>query len=515
MESAIGSLDASRVLFGFSVQFHYLFVPLTIGLAALIALLDGLAWRNGDEALERVSAFLGRFFLLNFVCGVLTGWPLRYHIRDQWSGFADMAGEVLDHVFMIEGRLAPLLFGLVIAFACRAHMPAGVRALVSALLAGVLVAQSLAIVALNAWMQLPSGGWMVNGRFHLDDAWALFTNPLWASKVLHTLSAAYVVGGVFVMAISAWLLLRCRHERMAQVSLRLSAGFTLIALVVTALAGHRSGQLLRQYQPAKFAAIEGIWRPLKPPAALTLLAWPDAASRTNRYAIEVPGMLDWITGARDAPPILSLQEIEQDMQRSLHAAWLREVREGAVHGPVTLAQHQRDTGLLGLLTPRARDHAAPNEADTAVAVGRAVPPVAPVFLGFRAMVAVCVLLVLLTTWVTLRMPDSRRRSGRRTLWLCVLALPLPWVATIAGWMVCEIGRQPWVVSGVLTTGESLGRASAAATALGILGWGMVYAVMLFTNLLVSVHWIRMGPTPRHCPVPELHAYVRAGRRASR
>jgi cytochrome d ubiquinol oxidase subunit I len=499
MENAVVSVDVARVLFGFAVQFHYLFVPLTLGLAALVAVLDVLAWRRGDAHCERASAFWGRFFLLNFACGVLTGWPLRYHIRGQWSEFAAMAQEVLDHVFGIEGRIAPVLLALVLAFAFRRRMPAGARALVSAALALALVAQSLAILALNAWMQRPADGRMVDGRFRLDDAWALFTNPLWPAKVMHTVSAAYVLGGVFVMAVSAWLLLRHRHEMMARVSLRLATAFTLVALGATFVAGHHSGLLLRQHQPAKFAAIEGLWEPARAAAPLTVLAWPDAAARTNRWALEVPGLLDWVAG--DGQPLPDLRSIEQDMQRRLQAAGPERPAPRVAGAAWTLEQYQQQLGPRGLLAPRAREQAWPAAADIAAAAARAIPPVAPVFLGFRVMLAVWVLLVLLSAWMAWRPPDAGRPGGRRALWLCVMALPLPWLGSIAGWMVCEVGRQPWVVTGLLTTTQALGPVSPAAGALGILGWGAAYAAMLFANLLCSVRWIHQGPPPRRGPQP--------------
>jgi cytochrome d ubiquinol oxidase subunit I len=493
MDSAMASVDVARVLFGFAVQFHYLFVPLTIGLAAFVAWLDGQVWRHGDGGCERASAFWGRFFLVNFACGVLTGWPLRYHIHEQWSGFADMAQEVLDHVFGIEGRIAPVLFALVVVFAWRRHLPPVWRALASAALALTLVIQSLAILALNAWMQWPSGGRIVDGRFRLDDAWALFTNPLWPAKVLHTLAAAYVLGGVFVMAVSAWLLLRQRHEVMARKSLRPAGWFTLVALAGSFLAGHHSGLQLREYQPAKFAAIEGLWEPVQAPAPLTLLAWPDAAARKNRYAVEVPGLLEWVTGG--GQPLQSLQEIEADMRCRLQAAWQGRSAPDAGDAAWTLPAYQREIGIRGLGHLPAHRSAGSDSSGRAAVVARALPPVAPVFLGFRVMLGGWVLLTLLTLWMVWRRPEATTASGRRALWLCVLALPLPWLASIAGWTVCEVGRQPWVITGVLATRQALGPVSPMTTALGMLGWGAAYAGLLGANLLWSMQWIRQGPPP--------------------
>jgi cytochrome bd ubiquinol oxidase subunit I len=516
LENATTWVDVSRVLFGFAVQFHYLFVPLTIGLAALVALFDFQLWRSDNKVYARASAFWGRFFLVNFVCGVLTGYPLRLHIQQQWSEFARLAQEVLDYVFGIEGTIAPVLFAIVAVFAVRHRLPSGWRALSSIALALVLMAQSLAILALNAWMQLPSGGHIINGHFHLDDPGALFTNslstnplfsnPLWPAKVLHTLSAAWVLGGMFVMAISAWHLLQHRHRDIAQTSLRMSTWFTLVALIGTFLGGHASGLLLRDYQPAKFAALEGLWKPVQSPAPLTLLAWPDAVARKNRAAVEVPGLLGWVAADDESlndKPLPDIQSIEADVKQRLQTAWQGRVAAEARSTPWNVSDYQRDIGILGLLHLLVPTNVEPTDEDFTAAAARAIPPVKPVFLSFRVMIGAWMLLIALTLWTALRttrrQADATTALGRISLWLCVLALPLPWFASISGWMVAEVGRQPWVVTGIQTTSQATGFVSPSINALAIACWGLVYAAMFCANLLWSAHWIRRGPSAEREP----------------
>jgi cytochrome d ubiquinol oxidase subunit I len=484
------STDVSRILFGFATEFHYLFVPLTIGLMAVIAILDAAAWRTRKPVWQQASLFWGRFFILNFVCGVVTGWPLRHHIEQQWTGFAQMAGDVFQHVFAIEARIAPWLFGLVILFALRGRLPLLARFAISATLAVVLVAQSVAILALNAWMQHPVGVEMVDGRLRLLDPSALFANPLLPAKVLHTMGAAYVLGGMFVIAISAWFLLRAKDEKVAKASVRVAAGFTLVALVVTGLAGHWSGELVARYQPAKFAAIEALWKPAKSPA-LTLVAVPDAQTRSNRHAVELPHVLGWLAGD-GVHPIKSIQDIEQETEGQIrHALVQRKLNPGTAES-LSLAQYQRDVAPLGLLSGTLAESAEPSDADIAAAAQRSVPAVAPLFWGFRAMVGSWVLLMVVVGWLAWRGADARSTRGRMLLWACVLALPFPWIANGAGWIVCEMGRQPWTVAGVLTTGRSGGQVSAALSAFFLLGWGCVYAGLALANVLLSLRWIRRG-----------------------
>lgn len=486
MTEVSAAVDVSRILFGFATEFHYLFVPLTIGMMAVIALLEGMALLTRKPVWEEAALFWGRFFVVNFVCGVLTGWPLRYHLQAQWTRYAEVAGEVLGHIFALEGRLAPLLLGLVIAFALRRRLPLPWRLGVSVMLACVLIAQSLAILALNAWMQNPAGITLVDGHWRLTDPSALFDNPLLPIKVLHTLGAAYVLGGMFVIGLSAWLLLRARRTALAHASLHLASAFTLLALVVTGLAGHRSGELVARHQPAKFAAIEALWRPSNGPAALTLVAWPDTDTRSNRFALEVPGLLGWIAG--DDHPLPNLQDIERQTHEALQRALaLPEAQRRPAN--MSLAAYQAQLGVLGLLDSTTL--ATP--ADVAAAARRALPPVAPVFWSFRLMVGGWLLLTAVVGLLSWRGADPQRRGGRLLLWACLLALPWAWIANASGWAVCEVGRQPWTISGVLSTLHSHSGAGAAFTAFALLGWGMAYAVLLFGNVLLSLSWLSQVP----------------------
>ncbi len=502
MTDASASVDVSRILFGFATEFHYLFVPLTIGLMAAIALLEGMALLSRKQVWEEAALYWGRFFVLNFVCGALTGWPLRHHLQAQWTRYADAAAEVFSHVFALEGRLAPVLFGLVLVFTLRRRLPLPLRLATSVTLACALIAQSLAILALNAWMQNPTGITLIDGHWRLTDPAALFDNPLLPIKVLHTLGAAYVLGGMFVVGLSAWLLLRGRRTALAQASLHAASAFTLLALLVTGLAGHRSGELAARYQPAKFAAIEALWRPSAGPAALTLLAWPDAQTRSNLFALEVPEALGWIAGDGEHP-LPNLQDIERQTREALQRALA--LPEAARHpARMSVADYQARLGALSLL-----DTDTPTESELAAAARAALPPVAPVFWGFRLMVGGWALLMAVVGLMTWRGADPQRRTGRLLLWACVLALPWAWVANAAGWVVCEVGRQPWTIAGLLSTAQSHGGVGAAFTALTLLGSGIVYAGMLFGNVLLSLAWLRdkdslAQPQPETAAAPLSH-----------
>ncbi|MFG6458424.1 cytochrome ubiquinol oxidase subunit I [Roseateles sp. BYS96W] len=512
MTDAAGTVDMTRALFAFSTEFHYLFVPLTIGLMAVIASLEAVALYTRKAVWAEAALFWGRFFLVNFVCGVLTGWPLRHHLQAQWGHYTEAAGEVLTYIFSLEGRLAPVLFGLVLIFALRRRLPLRWRLGVSAALAAALIAQSVAILALNAWMQNPDGIVWAEGRWHLPDPSVLFANPLLPSKLLHTLAAAYVLGGMFVTGLSAWLLLRARRVEVAQSSIRVSAFFTLVALLTTALAGHRSGEQLVHHQPAKFAAIEGLWRPSAGREALTVFALPDAASRSNRFALEIPGALAWIAGSDQ--PLPNLQDIERQTRDSLSRALALRAVEREPARSLTLASYQASHGVLSLLDTAQ----APSDAALDAAARRALPPVAAVFWGFRVMVGAWVVLMVVVgvlSWCGAR-PDQRR--GRVLLWACLCALPFAWIANMAGWMVCEMGRQPWTITGVLSTLRSHSVAAGGVPVWVLLGWGAAYACVAVANVTLSLRWLRPAPvaaTVAAQPVVVQPAVVRLSGREKR
>ena len=351
-----------------------------------------------------------------------------------------------------------------------------------------MVAQSSAILMLNAWMQNPVGVEVLDGHFHLTDPGALLANPLALPKILHTVGAAYVLGGVFVLAVSALCLLKDRHTDIARASMRTAAGFTLVALAITGLAGHLSGLRMAQWQPAKFAAVEALWQPERESAAFTVFAIPDEQGHASRHAIEIPHVLGWITEQDEAVALPNRRDVIRQTEAQLNAALQGPGPAPGVALPIE--RYQREVGVLGLLRVPPED-ATP--ADIAAAAERAMPSVTPLFWAFRAMVAAFLVLTVLIAWVVWRQPDGTRRGDRRLLWACVAALPLPWIATEAGWLLCEMGRQPWTVAGALATQHSVGDMPAGRSALALLSWGALYAALLVLNVVLSTRWIRLGP----------------------
>ena len=469
----LSNLDASRLLFGFTAAYHFLFVPVTIGLMALIAVFEGWALFSGQPALRIAARFLAWPFLLHFACGVLTGYPLRHQIELHWAGYASVVQQVVATVFAFESAVAPWLFALVAMFALGWHLKPVWHWLVSTALAVVLIVQSGAILMINAWMQRPLGATFDGHRARIDHLLDLADNPLLVPKVLHTVGGAWVLGGFLVVSISAWFLLRQRHVEIAGPSLRVAAVFTLAALLVTGVAGHWSGERLAKHQPAKFAAIEALWESDPDGNALLLFALPDQGGLRNRFELGLPGALDWIAHAEphELRGLRSLvDETGHTLRRALDEAPASRLGPTTLFGPSCCATR-------------------PGDAEIDRIARQALPPVATVFWSFRVMLlawGAMLCLVVAVLW---------GRPGRRRLAACVWAVPLPWVAIEAGWLVCEAGRQPWTITGVLATRASLGHVSAAEVGSHLLLAGVAGALLLAVHVALNLAHIRGGLRP--------------------
>jgi cytochrome d ubiquinol oxidase subunit I len=450
----------------------------------VIAVFDWLAWRTRQPRWREAARFYTAPFLVNFVCGLATGYPLRLQIQQHWAGYAEAVGQVFSAVFAFEGGLAPVLLGTVLLFALRERLlpPLG-RWLVSTLLAVLLIVQSSAILMLNAWMQKPMGIEFVDGVARFSGFSALINNPLVLPKVMHTVAGAWVLGGMFVVGISAWFMLRRPQIEMARGCLKVASWFVLAALALTGAAGHWSGALLVEHQPMKLAAIEAIWRTEHHSADLVLVATPDQRLQTNTHAIKVPGALSWVLGTGTAP-VQGLVELSTET-----AEQIREELIAQRLGP-TPSHSAARMGHAALL-----DHAdqGASEAHIDSTAKAAMPPVALVFWSFRVMLFVWAALLVLMLALVWHTPEAATRGGRRMLATCLLSLPLAWVAIEAGWIVCEVGRQPWAVTGLLPTKQGIGSVGREVAQLHLVIAGLLGVLMLAANVTWLLSHVRRGP----------------------
>jgi cytochrome bd ubiquinol oxidase subunit I len=431
-------LMLSRLQFAAATFFHFLFVPLTLGLSVLIAIMETRYVRSGDEEYRRMAKFWGKIFLVNFAVGVVTGITLEFQFGTNWSRYSRYVGDIFGSLLAIEATLAFFLestFLAVWVFGWNRLSPR----LHCACIWLVAFASSLSalwIIIANAWMQHPVGYVLRNGRAEMSDFLAVVTQPFALQQFFHTVSGAYILSGFVVMGISAYHLLRRNEVTFFTKSFRLALTFALIFSVAEVVQGHVHGAEVAKIQPAKLAAMESHWD-TQAGAPMWLMLIPDQARERNLLEFgRIPDALSML----------------------------------AYHSPKAVVKGLKDF---------------PKEDR---------PPVALTFVSFRLMVGLGFLFVLLTLWGWFRRNRLVDSPGYLTAML--FAIPLPYLALEAGWMVAEVGRQPWIVYGLMRTSDAVSPIAASQV------WTTLVAFVLVYGLLGAVAFYLMAKFARQGPAPE-------------
>lgn len=415
----------ARAQFGLNIAFHILFPTITIALCWVLVYLRLLESRTRAAWVREAYALWVKIFALSFALGVVSGITMSFQFGTNWPGFMDRAGnvagpllgyEVLTAFFLEAAFLGIMLFG-------RDRVAGWVHTLSTVLVAVGTTASAFWILALNSWMQTPQGHTMIDGRLYAVDWWAIIFNPSFPYRLAHMLLASGLTAAFLVAGISAFQLLRDRAYAPAQRMFRVGVVVGAVLAPVQMFVGDLHGLNTLEHQPAKIAAVEGIWHTERG-APLLLFALPNEAERRNDYAIGIP------------------------------------------KGAALILTHDPDGELRGL-----------NEF-----LG-VHPPVAPLFFAFRIMVGVGVLMLALAwlgSWTLWR----RREAPRWMLHAFAGMAFSGWIATLAGWMVTEIGRQPYLVYGVLTTAETASQVPASHIALTLVAYATLYVALMISYMVV-------------------------------
>jgi cytochrome bd ubiquinol oxidase subunit I len=427
----------SRLQFAAATFFHFLFVPLTLGLSILIAIMETQYVRTGDKELYRAARFWGKIFLINFAVGVVTGITLEFQFGTNWSRYSAYVGDIFGSLLAIEATVAFFLESTFIGvwiYGWKRFKPK-THAVAIWLVAGASTVSAFWILIANSWMQHPVGYTIRNGRAELTDFLAVVTQPFAWHTIIHTLSAAYLLSAFFVMGISAWFLLRKRETALFTRSFRLALTFGLIFALVTVIHGHYNGGEVAATQPTKLAAMESHWNTQKN-APIFLFSIPDPENERN--AVEIGPL----------PGLLSL-----------------------------LAFHSPSAEVKGLKEWPKADR----------------PPVTLVFGAFKIMVGLGMLFLLLMVigWLL----RSRLVDAPWYLKIMLYAIPLPYIAIQAGWAVTEVGRQPWIVYGVMRTTEAASPVAAYQVGITLAAFIVVYGVIALFYLYLIHRTVINGPEP--------------------
>ncbi len=501
-------VELSRLQFAITALYHFLFVPLTLGLSFLMAIMESVYVMTGLPVYKEMTKFWGKLFGINYALGVTTGLPLEFQFGSNWAYYAHYVGDVFGPLLAAEGLIAFFLESTFVGlfFLGWERLSRLQHLTVTWLLAIGGSLSALWILVANGWMQHPVGAEFNFDtlRMELTDFPALFFNPVAQVKFVHTVAAGYTTGAMFVLGISAWYLLQGRHLGVARRSFAIAASFGLASVLSVIVLGDESGYTAGETQKVKLAAIEAEWETEEPPAAFTLVGWPDDESETTRYAVKIPYVLGLIATRSVNEEVLGIADLRRRAEERIESGLvayralqdLRRDREDR-NARALLAAHHQDLGYA-LLLKRYRDDILEATAEEIARAARdSIPRVAPLFWTFRGMVFAG--FAMLFIFAAAFYHCARRTAGRKR-WLLKLALygiPLPWIASELGWFVAEYGRQPWTVSGVLPTFLSASNLQRGDVALTIAAFVGFYSVLLVVELFLMLRTVRQGPLPQH------------------
>jgi cytochrome bd ubiquinol oxidase subunit I len=407
-----------RWQFGVTIVYHFLFVPLTIGLGLLVAVMQTLAYRRHDAGWDQLSRFFGRLFLINFAMGIVTGIVQEFQFGMNWSDYSIFVGNIFGAPLAIEGLLAFFMestfLGLWIfgrdRLSPRVHLATIWLASIGTMLS------ALFILAANAWMQHPVGYKVVDHKALLTNFWALLANTTLWEEFTHTLMAAFATGGMFLLGVSAWKLLHGHDVALFRRAATFAAGFSLACVLAVLVTGDFQARLMDEQQPMKMAAAEALYN-TSSGASFSLLTVGDLSGQPV-FQVRVPHLLSLIADLSWNGKVSGINQVQ--------------AAEAQKYGP-----------------------------------GSYVPIIWVTYWSFRLMVGLGILILVVASWALVLARRGRLERPRWFLWVAVVATAAPFLANSFGWIFTEMGRQPWVVYGLMKTSQAIsptvGTASVAIT----------------------------------------------------
>ena len=501
-------VELSRWQFAITVLYHFIFVPLTLGLTWILVIMESVYVMTGRQVYKDMVRFWGKLFGINFALGVTTGLTMEFQFGTNWAYYSHYVGDVFGAPLAIEGLMAFFLESTFVGmfFLGWERLSKRQHLMVTFLMALGTNMSALWILIANGWMQNPVGAEFnyETMRMELTSFADLIFNPVAQVKFIHTVAGGYVAASMFVMGISAWYLLKGRDLPFAKRSFSVAAGFGLASIISVIVLGDESGYEVGDVQRVKLAAIEAEWETEEAPAAFTLFGLPDNEDQETHHAIKIPYLMGIIATRSLDEEVIGLKDLikeHEDRIRSGMMAYglLQKLRAGDKSEANLNAfdKVKKDLGyglLLKRYTPNVVDA---TEEQIKMAARDSIPDVAPVFWAFRVMVASGFTMLALFTLAFYYNARRQIENKRWLLWAIVFAIPLPWIAIETGWFVAEYGRQPWAIGEVLPTFMGTSSLSATDLIISLTGFIIFYSILLVIEMWLMFHFARKGPSSLH------------------
>lgn len=496
----------SRMQFGLTALYHFLFVPLTLGMTFILGIMESVYVMTGRQVYKDMTKFWGKLFGINFAMGVTTGLTLEFQFGTNWAYYSHYVGDIFGPLLASEGWMAFFLESTFVGlfFFGWDRLTKVQHLTVTWMLAVGTSLSALWILIANGWMQHPVGAEFnyETLRMELTSFADVFFNPVAQVKFVHTVAAGYVTGSMFVLGISSWYLLNKRDIGFARRSFSIASAFGLASILSVIVLGDESGYTSGETQKIKLAAIESEWETHPAPASFTVFGFPDQENQRTDYALKIPYVLGLIATRSIDEDVKGLKDLREESARRIKNgmiayAELQKMRAGDLKAKLAFDAHKDDLGY-GLLLKKYTDKVVDADANMiAQAANDTIPKVAPLFWTFRIMVA-CGFTMLFIFAMTFyycatRVADQKRWLMRMAVW----AIPLPWIAAETGWFVAEYGRQPWTISGILPTHMSVSSLSSGQLWFSIAGFALFYTVLLVIELYLMLKYVRLGPSSLH------------------
>ncbi len=450
------ALTLSRLQFGATILYHYLFVPLTLGLVVLIAVMETFYVCTGNDVYKRMTKFWGKLFLINFTMGVITGIVQEFQFGMNWSAYSRFIGDIFGAPLAIEALLAFFMESTFLGIWIFGweQLPKRVHLAMIWLVALGTHLSAFWILVANSFMQHPLGYTVHNGRAEMTDFFALITNPNLRYQFPHVIAGGLATGAFFVIGISAYhIVKRTNGQMLYQRSLRIGLMAALLGSLGGVIAGHFQGQNTVELQPMKMAAAEGLWQ-TEQPAALSLFSIIDEKNKSNSFEISIPYLLS------------------------------------------ILDHNDPNSQVKGILTLQA-------EYQQRFGPGSYIPPVTVVFWAFRSMIGMGLLMVLLSATALFLLWRKKLFQTRWLLWLLVAAIALPYIANASGWILTEMGRQPWLVFGLLTTANGVSPSVSTQMVLtSLILFIALYGALAIVDGFLLFKYARLGDHDEHAEKTE-------------
>ncbi|MCL4106887.1 cytochrome ubiquinol oxidase subunit I [Vibrio lentus] len=498
-------VDLSRFQFASTALYHFIFVPLTIGLSFLLAVMESLYVMTNKTIYKDMTKFWGKLFGINFAVGVATGLTMEFQFGTNWAYYSHYVGDIFGAPLAIEALVAFFLESTLVGMfffgwdklSKRQHLSVTWLTALGSNFSG------LWILMANGWMQNPVGAEFnfETMRMEMTDFVEVIFNPVTQVKFVHTVAAGYTTGALFIMGISAYYMLKGRDLPFARRSFAVASAFGMAAIVSTVMLGDESGYELGDVQQVKLAAIEAEWHTEEAPASFTLFGFPNQETMETDYAIKIPYVMGIIATRSLDTPVVGIHDLlaknEERVRSGILAYGLLEKLRSGDKSQQNIDEFElvkHDLGY-GLLVKKYSDNVVDaTEQQIKQAAKDTIPTVAPLFWSFRIMVVCGVLMFAIIGLSFVQICRRKIGTNRWLLKATICAIPLPWIACEAGWFVAEYGRQPWAIGEILPVNMAVSNLPASSLWISIGLVYLFYTAFLIIEMFLMVKFAKMGPS---------------------